>query len=47
MRWSEITVAEIWDELKPTNTKYRHTAFDYNNPHKVRTLRQYAKEYNQ
>ena len=44
MNWAEITVAEIWEELKQHNTKYRFTAFDHNNPHKVRTPKHYANE---
>ena len=42
--WAETTVAEIWEELRQHNTRFRFTSFDYNNPHKVRAFEQYAKE---
>ena len=44
MNCAEIAVAEIWEEPKQHDDRYRFTAFNHNSPHKVSALKQYAKD---
>ena len=42
MNWAEITLTEIWEELKQHDDRYRFTSFSNKNPQKVSALKQYA-----